>query len=598
MFKPHARMTRLRSKLFGPYEALAIRMAQQPLLQPAVLRFWKKRRLIIGTREYQQWIRRHELRVWDPDRLRRSASELTNQPKISIVLPVYNTRRRWLERAIQSVRAQAYDNWELCVCDDASSEPYIRSCLEQWREADQRIKVVFAPENGGISRASNRALQLATGEFVGLLDHDDELAPAALYEVVKLLQRHPEADLIYSDEDKLDGSGRRCDPFFKPDWSPEYLLSCNYICHFGVYRKALVESLGGFRSQFDGSQDYDLILRVSDRSERIFHIPEVLYHWRQSSASTAQRSAAKQYCAQAGHAALQQHLERRQINGTVEYGSQAGRYRVRPTIQGNPLVSIVLRATTDGSVVRRCLRALQARTTYPNYEALIVHDGTIGLDALESPDGKVRLLRLEGTCSASRVNNLAAREARGEHLLLLDPHAEILSPDWLGSMLELCQLEGVGAVGAKLYSPHQTIGDAGIILGGGGVARFSHANLPAKSRGYFDALICTRNYSAVSYACMLVRRQAYEAAGGWDDGLSTFSDIDFCLRLRAKGWRIAWTPFAELIKHESAPGGAGGDPAEIKIMQECWGAALERDPYYNANLSLEKQTFALNLEAS
>jgi GT2 family glycosyltransferase len=591
--------TPLRSKLLNPYRALAVRVAQQPFLQPALRRFWKKGRLIIGTREYQEWIRRRESSLWDGNAMRASARSFVYAPKISIVMPVYDTRPQWLQRAIESVRSQAYENWELCVCDDASTDARLRALLEQWRRADPRIKVAYSRQNGGISRASNRALQLATGEFVGLLDHDDELAPAALFEVVKLLRQHPEADLIYSDEDKLDGAGRRCDPFFKPDWSPEYLLSCNYICHFGVYRKALVDAVGGFRSEFDGSQDYDLILRICDRSSKIFHIPRVLYHWRESPRSTASLSAAKQHCAQAGREALRQHAQRAGMQAEIEYGNQPGRYRIRPRIQGTPLVSIILRSQGDIALLERCLAALEGRTAYPNYDVLIVGAGTINDEALASlRRDRIEVVRPDEKCADGRANNLGARQARGDYLLLLDSRCEALSPDWLAGMLELCQLDGIGVVGAKLCYPNRTIEHAGVIVGPGGVAVYSHQHLPLQSRGYFDSLICIRNCSAVVSACMMVRREAFGAAGGFDDRLKApFNGIDFCLRVREKGWRVAWTPCAELLHRQSPDCGHGGEAADRELMAERWGA-LPGDPYYNPNLSLQHKTFTLNFEAS
>lgn len=557
-----------------------------------------RRRLASSADEYGRWIKAHERPSWNLGNIRDDIRSFGYLPKISVIMPVYNTGRDYLQKAVDSVVAQSYDNWELCICDDHSPEPHVRRYLEQRAAEDARIKVVFANENGGISAASNQALALASGEFVGFLDHDDELSPAALYEVVKLLQEHREADIIYSDEDKLETNGKRCDPFFKPDWSPEYLLSCNYVCHFGVYRKTLVNEIGGFRPGFDGSQDYDLVLRAVEKSRNIFHIPKVLYHWRKSAGSTAAVSSAKDYTVDAGKRALQEHLQRRGISAEVVNNSVPNVYRVRPRILEQSLVSIII-PTRDGMpLLRNCIRSIEEKTAYPDYEILIVDNGSVKPETAEYLRGlRHRVLPFSEPFNFSRINNFAAQQARGSYLVLLNDDTEVLSPDWLSSMLELCHMEGVGIVGAKLYYPDRSIQHAGVILGlSGGVADHSHKHFPGDSHGYFATLRCIRNYSAVTAACMMVRKAAFEAVGGFDEQLQVaFNDIDFCLRVRDHGYRIVWTPYCEVMHHESVSRGFDLDWREVEFMKRRWGQALLTDPYYNPNLTLERGNFRIRL---
>ncbi len=576
-------------------------------LKMAARRNWvtKAARQVLGRRQrfnidntlYRSWIRKHEAEVWNRGVVARSAQGFSYAPTISILMSVYNTRKAHLEKAVESVRSQYYPNWELCICDDGSTVEHMRPMLESWTCADSRIKAIFSPGNGGISAATNQALRLATGEFIGLLDHDDELSPAALYEVVKLLQEHPEADVIYSDEDKLERDGRRSDPFFKPAWSPEYLYSLNYVCHFGVYRKQQVEEVGGLRTEFNGSQDYDLLLRVAERTQHIFHIPEVLYHWRKTLGSTALAAQAKNYSTAAGQRAIAEHLRRLGVAATVVDGDAPNRYRVRPVIAGDPLVSIII-PTRDGvEVLERCIRSIESKTDYLHYEILIVDNGSSKPETLTYFSSlRHRVLRLDEPFNYSRLNNFGAQHAKGEFLLLLNNDTEVISPEWMRAMLELCHLPGVGLVGAKLHYPDGRIQHAGVVLGIKGVAGHSHKYFPGRSRGYFDALACIRNYSAVTAACMMVRRDVFQAVGGFDEQLRVaFNDVDFCLRVREKGYRIAWTPYAELYHYESATRGFDLDPREIEFMKRRWKDILLNDPYYNRNLTLEEENFSLRL---
>jgi GT2 family glycosyltransferase/SAM-dependent methyltransferase len=546
---------------------------------------------------YQWWIRIHEQPSPAADVIDHNIRQFRYRPKISLVMPVYNTPREYLENAINSVRNQTYKDWELCICDDGSTQAHIHPYLNECSRRDPRIRVTFSESNQGISAASNAALQMATGEFVGLVDHDDELNPMALYEVVKLLQEHPEADIIYSDEDKLEDDGRRSEPFFKPDWSPEYLLSINYVCHFGLYRKQWVDAVGGFRSAFDGSQDYDLVLRIVEKTQNVFHIPQILYHWRKAQGSSASTDGAKDYSLNAGQKALQEHMDRRGIAAEVLNHWLPNRYRVRPTIIGQPLVSIII-PTKDGlSVLQRCVHSIESKTTYSNYEILIIDNGSTQAETLEFfRTLSHRVISLPEVFNFSRLNNVASQQAKGSYFLFLNNDTEVISPEWLSAMLELCQDKDVGIVGAKLYYPDGTIQHGGVVVGLGGVAGHSHKRFPGTSRGYFDSLVCIRNYSAVTAACMLVRRDVFEAVGGFDEDLRVaFNDVDFCMRVRQKGFRIVWTPYAELFHHESATRGYALDAKEIEFMKKRWDALLLEDPYYSPNLTLDHENFAIRV---
>ena len=545
------------------------------------------RRLVTSTKEYWQWIELKEQPGADPDLIREELAAFRYRPLVSIVVPVFNPPLKYLEKAIASVRAQLYTDWELCICDDASTAPQVRPCLEAHAREDRRIKVVFSSPNGGISAASNAALALATGEYVGLLDHDDELTPDALFHVVKLLQDHPEADVIYSDEDKLDPLGRRCDPFFKPDWSPEYLLALMYTCHFGVYRRKIMTDIGGFRCGFDGSQDYDLMLRMTERTQRVFHIPQILYHWRKLPGSTAASASGKSFSSAAGQRALEDHLQRRGIEAVV-INDEPNRYRVRPRIPGRPKVSIIIPTKDKVSFLDRCLQSIESKTEYENYEVIVADNNSVEPATAKFLAGlRHRVVSVQEPFNFSLINNVAVKHATGEYLLFLNNDTEVISPGWLTAMLEFCQFPEIGIVGAKLLFPNNRIQHAGVILGYGGVAGHCFLRAPASSCGYFDSLSRIRNFSAVTAACLMIRRNLFEEVGRFDEKYPVaFGDVDLCLRVRNAGYRIVYTPYAVLYHYESASRGHGIDLQDIARMKMRWGAELPRDPFYNPNLSL------------
>lgn len=518
---------------------------------------------------YSWWVRHCEVRP-DADEIAKGIARFGFKPKVSIVMPVYNTVLEHLDLAIGSVVRQHYQNWELCVCDDASPKSEVRERLEYWRKNDARIKVTYSAENEGISGASNRALELATGEFVGLMDHDDEITRDALFEVVKFLQDGRQADIIYSDEDNLDPQGRRVHPLFKPDWSPECILSYMYISHFAVYRRGLVDEIGGFRPEFTGAQDYDLFLRASEKTSRVCHIPRILYHWRMAPTLLSVSADTKPYAFLAAKKAITEHLERKGIAGEAVDTGSVGLYRVRFHLDGSDKVSIVVLSLGDPQKARNCIASVKEKTTYRNYELIIEEAGSA-----------------DGTANLSATINRGVAKASGEYVLLLHDDTEVISDDWITAMLGFCQRGETGAVGAKLLYRTGRIQHVGVVLGLMGLAGYP-------LRGLYGNTLCSpepsgfaRNCSAVAGACMMVRREVFAKLGGFDEQLpSAYNDVDFCLRLREAGYRIVWTPDAELY-HDEAESRNSAIGREADIFKRRWGSAIENDPYYNPNLTLK-----------
>ena len=547
---------------------------------------------------YRLWIEKNSLKAEDFRDIAQGIKNFSYFPTISIITPVYNTDPRWLRKCIESVRNQLYPHWELCLADDASTVGHVGSILREYAQLDPRIKVVFSETNHGTSHASNQALVVATGEFVGLLDHDDELAPDALFEVVKLLQGHREADIVYTDEDKLDSTGLRSEPFFKPDWSPEYLLSCMYTCHFSVYRKQRVDDVGGFRSDCDGSQDYDLMLRVVEGTENVFHIPRILYHWRKAAGSAAGSTRAKPYAYEAAKKALADHLRRRDMKGDLLDGQWHGHYRVRHRVDPTQWVSVVVSVGISSGDARQCVESIRRRTRHPSYEIVIsANDGDTNEDNAYLSHCSERVLRSPRGTTSSGLRNLAARETDSPYLLFVEANTEVIADTWLEALLEFSQQAEIGVVGAKLLSKDGRIRHAGTILGLGadGIAGDSLAGFPADTSYHFGLATDVRNCSAVTGSCMMVRRDVFDRVGGFDEEVSSgFDDLDFCLRVRQQGFRIVWTPHAQLYQH----GVVARDVADAKavaLMKSRWGAALLEDPYYNPNLTRDREDFGIRL---
>lgn len=560
---------------------------------------------------YERWVEAYDRHT--PESLAALAArvpQLRQRPLISIVVPVYHRSADdevWLRRAVDSVRRQVYPHWELCLADDASPAPHVRPLLEEFMREDPRIKAVFRERNGHISHASNSALGLVTGEFTALLDHDDELAPHALYEVASLLDVHPDTDLVYSDEDKIDEEGRRHEPYFKPDYLPDLFESQNYLSHLSVYRTSLLRAVDGFRPGYEGSQDWDLALRVIERSspERIRHIPKVLYHWRAILGSTALMLSEKNYPVEAAKRALTDHFQR--IGEAVELVPVPGdHWRARrPRPEPAPLVSIIIPTRNGHHLISRCIDTLVAKTLYPNYEILVIDNGSDEPATLEYfrqiESDRIAVLRYDAPFNYSAINNHGVRHARGSIIALLNNDLEILHGEWLDEMVSQAVRPEIGCVGALLYYPNDTIQHAGVVIGMGGVAGHLFRDFPRGTDGRCNRARLTQNFSAVTAACLVVRRDTFEKVGGLDESLAVaFNDIDFCLRVRATGLRNLWTPFAELYHHESASRGAEDTPEkherfrrEVETMIGRWRDVIAHDPAYNPNLSMELTDYSL-----
>lgn len=614
--RKHPRLFGMRSSLLDYLATLHALTRQRRVAELAskAYRLWK-REGISGIRrhlwnvehntlDYTHWINQFDtLDNTDRQAIRKHIAGFHCRPLISVLMPTYNSQERWLGQAIESVRNQLYPDWELCIADDASTQPHVRAILEKYQQLDERIRIVFRDSNGHISAASNSALKIASGEFVALLDHDDELPEHALYTVVAALNDNSDLDLIYSDEDKIGGENYRYDPYFKPDWNPDLLTSQNMICHLGVYRTELVRKIGGFREGYEGAQDWDLALRISEQSSinRIKHLPYILYHWRVTTGSTAMGIGEKPYALQTSEAALSDHLDRTGRGGKVL--QTTGEYfRIRYSIPSPaPLVSIVIPTRNGLTLLRRCIDSLKEKTRYPSYEILVVDNQSDDLETLRYlkqivSAGDARVIRYDLPFNYSALNNFAVKETRGSYLCLMNNDIEIISEDWLDEMVSQAARPEIGAVGAKLYYSNNTIQHAGVILGMGGVAGHLYSRIERSSDGYMSRLLLVQNISAVTAACMVVRKDIYEEAGGLDEKNLpvAFNDVDFCLRLLERGYRNLWTPFAELYHHESATRGPEDTPEkqkrfqrEVAYMQTRWRQQLLNDAAYNPNLTLD-----------
>jgi GT2 family glycosyltransferase len=548
--------------------------------------------------QFRRWVELNTPSAEALARLRVEADALAYRPLVSIVTPVFNTAPEWLAACVESVRRQVYERWELCLADDASTSPATLAALDACT-SDPRIRVVRLESNQHISGASNAALDLASGDFVALLDHDDELTPDALFEIVRALNREPDADFLYSDEDKLDEAGNRCDPYFKPDWSPEMFRSFMYTNHLMVLRRSLVEEVGRFRKGFEGSQDYDLALRVVERTQRVVHVPKILYHWRKVPGSAAAELTAKTWGLEAARRALVEHLARTGTRAEVTPGFAPGIFRVRHAIERPGLVSLVV--TTDdrtrqveGREVRllvNCLRSV-TRNTAPgvDYEILVVDNGRLSDETsafLAGVPHRRVSYSYSGAFNFAHKMNFSARHARGVHLVILNDDIEVIDGEWLSALLEFSQQPEIGAVGAKLLFPDGRLQHVGMVLGVCGVAAHAFHMAPGDHPGYAGGANLVRNYSAVTGACLMTRREVFESVGGFNERLAIdFNDVDYCLRVRAAGYRVVYTPHARLYHLEAGTTGRREQArAELDEMRATWADVIERDPYYNPNLT-------------
>lgn len=519
------------------------------------------------------------------------------RPKISIITPVLNTREEWLRSSIESVLHQIYDNWELCIADDGSDQPHIRETLNCYQQKDARIKVKYLNENQGVSGASNEALAMANGEFIGFLDHDDQLLPNALYEVVLMLNRNASADFIYSDEILISKRGKPVFAYFRPDFSLDYMLSHCYIVHFVVIRASILKKIGGFRAEFKVSQDYDLFLRVLSQTRNVLHIPKILYRWRQYESSTGH--LLKERVMESSRRALQDFADREGIKGVVWGTKNFNFFRLKRDILDRPKISIIIPTKDRIDLLRRCIESIQNRSSYDNYEIIIVdnmsqeEETAAYLDGLGKSYENCRIIKFNEKFNYSKLNNYAAEFARGEHLLFLNNDIEVLNSDWLEAMLEQSQRDEIGCVGAKLLYPDRKIQHVGVVVGWGGRAEHIYKWLHSNDIGYMGHFVSIRNYSAVTAACMMLRKSIFNEVGGFDERFEIgFGDVDLCLRVRELGYENLFTPYAELLHYESATRGRSFSfdphPNDTKRFIERWQEYIKGgDPYYNPNLPLD-----------
>lgn len=556
-------------------------------------------------KEYSQWFKSHYPSAEELKTQISKQRKFRTRPLISLIVPTYNTNIQHLEECIQSVQAQSYENWELCIADDASTNPQIRGVIEEYAGNDARIRFIFREENGHICHASNSAIKLANGEFIALLDHDDVLWPNALYEVVKTINQYPRADFIYTDEDKISEYGNiHSEPFFKPDWSFEFLRSINYITHFSVLRRSLVRKVGGFRPGYEGAQDWDLFLRLTRETDNIHHIPTVLYSWRKSATSTAQAPSAKDYAYINQKKALEDDVKSRNMQAEISWQIPFSMWKVAYKTK-DPLVSIVIPTKNQFEYIARCLRSIKEKTTYKNFEIIIVDTGTTEQevwDLYKSSKGiskRLKVARWKEPFNFAAVCNYGAEFAKGEHLLFLNNDTEVISPDWIQDMVAYSQQEEVGTVGCKLYYPDRRLQHAGIILGVGGqngtpgiAGHFFPAYIDTPPQSPLQQLYIggTRDFTAVTAACVMVETKKFHEVRGFDPVFKiAFNDVDFCLKLYDKGYRNVYLPHVTLFHYESISVGQPGSKQrdlnvfdkEIKLMLKKWKPLIESDPFYH-----------------
>jgi GT2 family glycosyltransferase len=552
--------------------------------------------------DYDRWI--HEFERPDDDLIEVKLPSIQHRPLISILMPVYNTDPSELKAAIESVRNQSLSNWELCIADDCSTHSEIREILEGFAEQDPRIKVTFQSQRGGISKTCNAAWQMAVGEYIAFLDHDDTLTPHALAHICETLDRSPEADLLYTDEDKIDTRGKRFDPFFKPAWSPDLLLSENYISHLLVLRQDLAQNAGTFDPECDGSQDYDLMLRAVRHAKRIEHIPKVLYHWRAGFDSTASSLGNKQYALDAAQKALQRFANQGENPMTVEPAAIPGRWRARYFIPSGARVSIIIASGGKVDVLRANLESLFGKTAYANYEVVVIDNSKSNaikklVAQFQSRPQSLRYIDWRNKpFNYSGINNAAARQCESSVLLFLNDDTSAITPEWLEAMVELVMRPEVGVVGAKLLYPDGRIQHAGVVMGVYDNCGHAFKGLDGSVSHYFDFSDIIRNVSAVTGACLMTKRDIFWQVGGFDevDFAVAFNDVDLCLKIGSLGYRVLYTPHAVLYHYEAFSKTSKDlvpHPEEVAHMRFKWDRIIAADPYYSPNLTRNEEDYSL-----
>lgn len=560
-----------------------------------------------GAISYEKWISQNTPGEEELDRQRKET--FAYMPVFSIVVPLYRTKEEYLRELVASVQAQTYGSWELCLSDGSGDASVLGEILDEYSRREPRIRVVSAKEPLGISENTNEAMKAASGDYLVFADHDDILSPDALYECARRLNEERDCDVLYSDEDKLSMDGtKRFDPQFKPDFNRDLLRSVNYICHLFVVKKSLADEAGSLDAAYDGAQDHDFILRCTEKAQHICHIPKILYHWRCHQDSTAVNQESKLYAFEAGQRAVQAHLERLGIRGEVSQGEYLGLYRTTYFIEGSPLVSVLIPNKDHAEDLKRCIASLREKSSYQNYEIIIIENNSTEnatfacYEELCRMDDRIRIVTWKGHFNYSAINNFGVRYAAGDYLLFLNNDTELIGGDTVKEMLGICARQDVGAVGARLYYGDDTVQHAGVILGMGGIAGHAFAGERRSATGYCRRIICTQDLSAVTAACMMVKRSTFEQVGGFDESLEvTFNDVDLCLKIRGSGKLVVYTPYAELYHYESKSRGAEDSPEKVERFHreigrflDKWSGLLEKgDPFYSPNLTLLKPDFSL-----
>jgi len=552
----------------------------------------------------------HSYVISDTERKRQRKMRFSQDITFSILVPLFNTPIQYLNEMIESVLAQTYSNWELCLADGSDDQhTEVMHICTSYAQKDKRIKYKRLTENLGISGNTNKCIDMSTGDYIGLLDHDDLLHPSALFEVMSVIESQ-KADFIYTDEATIDGDVSKIKIIhFKPDFAIDYFRSVNYICHFTCFRRDMLDQCGGFRSEYDGSQDFDLFLRLIEKAKKIVHVPKLMYYWRAHPLSVASETAdkVKPYAINAAKKAILNHLKRCGIEGEVDDSLMPTTYRVRYKLKGKPLISIVIPNKNETDTLRTCLNSIERLSTYENYEIVIVENNSTIPDIFSyyeelRSNNKIKVVEWDDSFNFSSICNYGVNYTSGDYLLFLNNDVEVISPDWLSEMLMFAQRDDIGAVGAKLYYPDDTVQHAGVILGLGGVAGHSHKYYPRSHAGYFMRLSTAQNFSSVTGACMMVPKKVFTEVGGFDDAYRiAFNDVDFCMRIRQKGYSIVFTPYAELYHYESKSRGYEDTPekirrfqGEMELFRSRWANELAAgDPYYNLNLTLEREDFSI-----
>lgn len=562
------------------------------------------------TLSYKIWFKRHSLSKEALKKQRKR--KFLFSPKISIVVPLYKTSEKYLNELIKSIKEQTYGNWELCLSDGSGELSLLTPLLRRYESEDSRIKVVYHKESLRISENTNEALKITTGDFIAFADHDDLIAPNALYECVDLLNREPSTEIIYTDEDKVDMNGKEhFMPHFKPDFNIDMLRSVNYICHLFIVKRNIYEKVGMMNVEFEGAQDYDFVLRCIEKTSNIKHIPKILYHWRAHRGSTAENPESKNYAFEAGKRAIQAHYDREGIAAIVCETENKGIYRSRYKSTGNPLVSVIIPNKDHIQDLDNCIRSLEEKNAYKNLEYIIVENNSeeeetfVHYKELEMKNQRAKVLFWKEKCfNFPAINNFGAEHASGDYLLFLNNDTEVINEDAIEELLRYCMREDVGAVGAKLYYEDGTIQHAGVVVGLGGVAGHVFPGYPHDALGYFGRIIMAQDYSAVTAACMMVKRSVFLEVKGFDEGFAVaFNDIDLCLKIREKGYLVVYNPYAELSHYESKSRGYEDTEekvrrfnSEMDLFVKKWKSFLEQgDPYYNPNLTLNKCDFSLDV---